>query len=176
MDHFRFGLRLTVTFFLLGTVILILFATTLSPQVALFAYQFTITAILIHWLYAAILLFYLLKRTISLPALFKTFGVMMINIPVGLLYAWLMAFFVGFTRLTLINNTDKDIPVIQIEGCGQKIVHNLEKNESKTIWIEIPAPCKVSIRYEGMSDENKADSLFLEGGRKMDYTLPSGNP
>lgn len=175
MDHFRFGLRLTVIFFLLATVILILFAVTLSTQVAVFAYQFTITAIIINWLYAAMLLFYLLKRTIGLPTLFKTLGVMTVNIPVGLLYAWGMAFFVGFTRLTLINNTDKDVPVIQIEGCGQKIVHHLEKNESKTIWVEIPAPCKVSIRYEGMS-EGKADSLFLEGGRKIDYTLPSDNP
>jgi hypothetical protein len=160
MDHFKFGLRLTIVFFLLGTVILILFAITLSTQVALFAYQFTITGILINWLYAAMLLFHLLKRTVSLPTLFKTLGVMMINIPVGLLYAWLMAFLVG----------------IHIEGCGQKIVRDLEKNARKTIWVEIQAPCKVSIRYEGMRDKNKADSLFLEGGRKIDYTLPSGNP
>jgi hypothetical protein len=176
MDHFRFGLRLTGTCFLLGTVILIVFAITLSPQVALFAYQFTITAILINWLYAAMLLFYLLKRTIGLPTLFRTLGVMMINIPVGLLYAWLMAFFVGFTRLTLINNTDKDIPVIRIEGCGQKIIHGLEKNESKTIWIKIPAPCKVSIRCEGISANEKADSLLLESGKKIDYTPLSDNP
>jgi hypothetical protein len=177
MEYFRFGVKLALVFFLLGTLILVLFAITLSARVALFAYQFTITAILINWSYAAMLLFYLLKRRISLNILFKTLGAMFVNIPVGLLYAWLMVYFLSFARITISNTSGEDLGPIRIEGCEQKEIEELRTGESKTLWIKIPGDCSIEIQYE-MENASKRDTLVKYitpgGGLKVNYELRSG--
>jgi hypothetical protein len=176
MEHFRFGVKLALVFFLLGTIILILFAITLSAKIALFAYQFTIAAILINWLYAAMLLFCLLKRRISLNILFKTLGAMFMNIPVGILYAWLMVYLLSFARVTIFNASGEDIGPIRIDGCEQKGIEELKTGEAKTRWIKIPKDCSIEIQYV-MKNTSKRDTIVKYitpgGGLKVNYELRS---
>lgn len=176
MEYFRFGVKLALVFFLLGTVVLVLFAITLSTKIALFAYQFTVTAILVNWLYAATLLFYLLKRKISLNALFKTLGVMLINIPVGILYAWLMVYLLSFARITIHNATGEDLGPIRVYGCEQKEIKELKNGDKKNVWIKIPANCSIEIQYQ-LRGVNKLDTvvnyLTPERGLKITHELRS---
>jgi hypothetical protein len=123
------------------------------------------------------LLFYLLKRRISLNTLFKTLGAMFVNIPVGLLYAWLMVYFLSFARVTISNTSGKDLGPIRIEGCEQEEIEELKTGESKTLWIKIPGDCSIEIQYE-MENTSQRDTLVKYitpgGGLKVNYELTSG--
>jgi hypothetical protein len=148
MGYFRFGIKLTIAFFAAGTIILAIFYFTLSPKVALLAYLYTGVAILTSWLYAGVLLFHYLRGRINVKNMLKTIGVMALNIPVGILYAYIMIALLEFARITFKNNTGKDISIVKIKGCDTGEIHDLKNGSSKTVWIKIPTDCQVDIEYE----------------------------
>jgi hypothetical protein len=158
VTYFKFGLRLTVAFFIVGTIILVLFFLDSSKSQALIAYQFTIMAIVVNWLYALYLLFLLLRRRISIPMLVKTLSVMAINIPVGILYSYLMIWILSFARVTIENKTGALIPEIELNGCEKKVLNNLENGESETIWIKIKTECDVNLSYH-TSSQNRNETI-----------------
>jgi hypothetical protein len=159
MEYFRFGVRLALICFLIGTIILIFFAVTLSTRVALLAYQFTITALIINWIYAAILLFHLLRQRLALQTLFKTLGVMTINIPIGIFYAWLMVIFLSYARITVKNKTGQDLTSVELMGCdSKKQINELKKNEETTVWIKITKDCGLSIHYR-IDDRDRSNVI-----------------
>jgi hypothetical protein len=174
MDLFRFGVRLSIAFFVVGTIILIVFYFTLSAKMALFAYQYTIMAILVNWMYAAMLLYYFLKQRILIETLLKTLGVMALNIPVGILYAYVMVWLLGYARITFKNTTGTDLDLIRIEGCQEKEIANLKKDDSRTVWISIPEGCSVHITYE-LDGEQKKETvvgyLVPDGGIKTTFEI-----
>jgi hypothetical protein len=150
MGYFKFGFRLALAFFLVGTSILIWFAITLSTQTALLAYQFTIIAIVVNWIYAGFLLFDFLRKKIDLLTLFKTLGVMSFNIPIGIFYAWLMVVFVSYARITIRNTLGQDVTSVQLKGCIQtKKIPELKRGEQHTVWLKLPPQqCDVVIHYQ----------------------------
>lgn len=147
MEYFKFGVKIALSFFLTGTVILILFYFNPSLRIALIAYQFTIVAIVINWLYAAILLFHFLKRKLSVKSLIKTLGVMAINVPVGILYSYTMVWLLTYARITFWNSSGADLNMIRVTGCEETQIDNLKENESETVWIKIPSDCGIEIHY-----------------------------
>lgn len=141
------------------------------------AYQFTLVAIVANWLYVLILLFNLLKRRISIPKLMKTLGIMGINIPMGILYAYLMVWILSYVRITFRNNTGMDIATLTIEGCEQKLLEDLDNETSKTVWIKIPEPCSIDITYEingERKSEKVAEYLTPATGSRIFYEIRVG--
>ena len=176
MDHFRFGLRLTIGFVLIGTLIVGVFYFTLSPKVALFAYLYTGVAILTNWIYTAFLLYYLLKGKISAKTTLSTVILMALSIPIALLYSYAMIFLMSYARITFQNNTNADIELIKIEGCQQKEIENLDQGDSKTVWIKIPMDCHIEIEYQTEGETHKetvAKFLPVSGGVVASYSLGS---
>jgi hypothetical protein len=102
---------------------------------------------------------------------------MFINIPVGLVYAWLMVYLLSFARITFLNTSNEDIGPIQIEGCEHREIEKIKKDESKTIWIKIPGDCRIEIRYS-IKNLNRHDtiakSVTPDSGLKLNYELRSG--
>ena len=176
MDHFRFGLRLTIGFVLIGTLIVGVFYFTLSPKVALFAYLYTGIAILTNWIYTAILLYLLLKGRISAKTTLSTVMLMALSIPIALFYSYAMTFFMSYARITFENNTSVDIGRIKIEGCQQKEIKNLDKGDSKTVWIKIPMDCRIEIEYQAEGKTRKetiAKFMPVSRGVIASYSLGS---
>lgn len=155
MEYFRFGLRLTLGFLIIGTFILILFYFTLSAKVGLFAYLYTGVAILVNWIFTAYLLINLLRGKISALNTLKTVGLMALSIPVALLYSQIMITLMSYARITFKNTTGENIPSLNIGGCEVREIKNLETGESETIWIKIPADCQINIEYEIQGEKRK---------------------
>ena len=176
MEYFRFGVKLTIGFLVIGTLIMILFYFTLSPKVAMFAYLYTGAAILINWIYTAFLLVNLLRGKISAVNTLKTVGLMALAIPVALLYAYIMIILMSYARITFKNTTAENISLITIAGCEPKEIRNLNKGESKTIWIKLIEDCRIDINYEydGKSKrETVARYLLKSGGIAATYEIGS---
>lgn len=176
MKYFKFGLQLALGFFVAATAILILFYVAPSTRIALLAYQFTIVAVVGNWLYAIVLLFVYLTRRISLGQLLKTLGIMALNIPVGIFYSYLMVFLLNYARITFLNTTGKALPVVQIQGCEQKLIKALEDGKSETVWIKISGECSIYISYEingEVKNEPVLTALKKDGGLKIKYEIGS---
>jgi hypothetical protein len=176
MHYYRFARNLALAFFITGTFILTWFYFTPSSTVALFAYQFTIVAIVANWLYAAIILFSFLRVKLSMQHTLKALGVMMLNIPVGILYAYIMVWLLSYARVTLQNNSGADIGMVNIEGCAPKQVKDLRIGEARTVWIKIAGPCDVSVAYEVNGIRHKevvVSGLADGGGGKFVYGISS---
>ena len=176
MDYFRFGLRLTIGFVLIGTLIVGVFFFTLSSKVALFAYLYTGVAILTNWIYTAYLLYNLLKGKISARTTLRTVVLMALSIPIALAYSYAMVWMMSYARITFKNETGADVGLIKIEGCQERQIENLERGESKTVWIKISSDCQVSIEYqrEGITTkETVASYLTNSGGVIASYSLGS---
>jgi hypothetical protein len=174
MEYFRFGLKLTLGFLAAGTIILILFYFNPSVKIALMAYQFTIVAIIATWIYVLILLVKLLKREISIPKLLKTLAIMAINIPVGILYSYIMVWLLSYARITFSNYTGADIARIDIKGCEQRQLDGLGYGSSRTVWIKIPANCSIEIAYQvngEIKTEKVIGHLTPEEGIIISYEL-----
>jgi hypothetical protein len=174
MQYFRFARSLALAFFIAGTFILTWFYLIPSPAVALFAYQFTIVAIIANWFYAAIVLFSFLRVKVSMQHTLRSLGVMMLNIPVGILYAYVMVWLLGYARVTLQNNSGATLGSISIEGCTHKVVKDLGAGEAHTVWIKITSPCDVSVTYEvnDMRHKEVVVSGLTEGnGGKVTYSI-----
>jgi hypothetical protein len=174
MEYLKFGIKLTLGFFIAGTAVLIIFYFNPSSEIALMAYQFTLVAIIVNWFYVLILLFNLLKRKISILNLMKTLGIMAINIPVGVLYSYLMVWILSYARITFRNNTGTDIARLTIQGCEHKLLNNLHNKASKTVWIKISGDCNIEITYEingQMKSEKVVDYLTPTEGFRTFYEL-----
>jgi hypothetical protein len=174
MPNFKFAAALAISLFIIGTGILIWFYLNPSSFVAFVAYQFTILAIIVNWIYAGVLLFNFLKARISIPVLLKSLGVTVLNIPVGILYAYIMVWLLSYARITFKNSTGTDLGVIRIEGCQEKEITDLKNDDSRTVWIKIPGDCAIAIAYE-LNGEQRRETvigyLVPEGGIKATYEL-----
>jgi hypothetical protein len=174
MAYFRFGARLALAFFIVGTLLLIAFYFTLSAKIALLAYYFTLIAIFFSWFYAAILLFNYLRRKLSLLNLLQTIGVMAINIPLGILYSGIMVTLLTYARITFVNATGNDIALVKILGCEQKEIRDLKKGETETCWIKIVTDCPITIEYNIQSTQKKetvAEHLMPTSGTISRYSI-----
>jgi hypothetical protein len=176
MEYFRLGLRLTIAFALIGSVIVGIFYFTLSPGIAMFAYIYTGIAILTNWLYTAYLLIRLLQKKISARTTLQTVLLMALSIPIALLYSYSMSWMMSYARITFKNQTPYDIPVIKIDGCQEKQIANLNQGESKTVWIKLPVDCKIEIEYTAAGQTRKetvAKFIPVSGGIIASYSLGS---
>ena len=176
MEDFKFAIKLSIAFFIVGTLMLTMFYATLSPKIALIAYWYTSLAIVICWVYVGMLLFRLLQRKITMINMFKTFGVLSLNIPVALAYAQIMVFLLTFARITFKNSTNADIELLTVVGCEDREIRNLKKGDSKTVWIKISKDCHVDISYRANGEikkETVAGYLTPTGGIKGTYEIGS---
>lgn len=176
MDYLKFGIKLALGFFCLGTALLVVFYFTFSPELIMLGYQFTATAVLINWLYIGILLFRQMTGKISAINVIKTIGVLFLNIPVALLYVYVVMTMMSYARITFENATGADINTILIEECEQHTIDGLAKDEATTVWIKIPGDCQVNIEYEvngKKQRETVASYLTALGGLKATYAIGS---
>jgi hypothetical protein len=159
--NFKFGLKLTIAFFLIGTVILLVYYSTMSPMVALLAFQYTMLAMLVSWVFAGFLLFKFLRRQITLSELLKTVAVMLVNIPVGILYAYIMALLLKYARVEIQNISELSITNIVLKGCEEKSMSDLESGDHETAWIKLQDSCSVILAYT-INGEQRQDTVLVD--------------
>lgn len=79
--------------------------------------------------------------------LFKTYGLILLNIPVMLIYCWIASILMGTMRITLKNTTQTEVTNIKIMGCEDKLVEKIMPGLSKTGWVKITGDCVINLTY-----------------------------
>jgi len=172
----KFAIKLAIGLFTIGTIIFLLFFFTGSARVALAGYSFLVVSVFISWAFIAVVLVNFLRRKISMTEALKILGVILANIPVAILYTYLVVLLLNYARITFINTTGNDLRSIKIYGCEEKEIAALKQGDSKTVWIKIPGDCEVEIEYEAggkRKTETVAGYLTNSGGVKAVYEIGS---
>jgi hypothetical protein len=103
--------------------------------------------------------------------LFRTAGLMLLNIPMVFFLFWLVGLLLNTMRVTIVNSTGQDITDVIIEGCERKHVMKIESGGSQTFWIKIPGDCAVFMKYkQGNSQRTEQVVGYLSssmGGKTM---------
>jgi hypothetical protein len=168
----KFAIKLAFAFFIAGTIFLGLFYFEPSSKNAMLAYQFTVGAIIVNWLFALFLLFAFLRKTLTLKQLLTSLGAMAVNIPIGIFYSSIMVWLLSYARITVENSTQNVLENIRFTGCEIKQIRKLPVGEDETVWIKIKNGCNVMVEYERLHSVHQeliVDSLPAGKGFKVTY-------
>lgn len=93
-------------------------------------------------------------------------GVMFLNIPIAIIYVYIVTILLGTIRLRVINKTGNTLSNIEISGCENESISSLRPNESKLFWISIPHDCSVQLSYinNGISKDETIIGYATNGG------------
>jgi hypothetical protein len=170
----RFAIKLSLAFFIAGTILLGLFYLEPSVKNAVLAYQFTVGAIIVNWLFALFLLFAFLRKRLSLKQLLTSLGALAINIPVGIFYSSVMIWILSYARITIGNSSSELVKNVRLLGCETKQIDQLDIGTSETLWIKIRNGCDILLEYERSGSthrEHVLDSLSAGKGLKLTYLI-----
>lgn len=133
--------------FFTGTGLLIFYYNEMSILTMLNSSYLVLLIIILNIFLLLIFLFKCFQNKISYEA-FKQSGIILsANIPIAILYFFVVNFLLSIIRVTVINHSGQDITNIRITGCENKTIALLENDESKTVWIDIPQDCSVNIHF-----------------------------
>lgn len=171
--------RITALFsFLIGTVIFALYYFTSAFMLLFIGYAFVVFVGILN----LILLFVILARANSdsenRAKLLKTSGLLLLNIPVMLFYCWVAIVLLGTMRITFTNNTENQITDINVVGCGDGYINQLEVGESTTVWVKIIGDCDISIDYlyNGKREREEVIGYVTSSmGQKWTYKISRKN-
>ncbi len=176
MNELKFSIKLSVGLFTIGTIILILFAFSLSTTIGMLGYIFTGLAVFIGIVYLIILTVRVVTNKVDRSTGIKSALVLIINIPIALFYTYLVIVLLNYARITFENATGQELTSIKILGCQEIEIETLKTGESKTVWIDIPSDCQVDIEYElngEIKKETVADYLTNMNGLIGTYRIGS---
>jgi len=175
-SELKFSKRLSIGLFCIGTLIMIVFAATLSATVAFVGYLFSGLSFCLGSVYFIILIINIARRKTDQSTGLKSIGILLINIPIAAFYVYLVMVLLNTARITFENTTGHDLSSIKIFGCGDKEINFLEAGESETVWIHIPSDCSLEINYviEGqIKIETVASYLANSNGVIATYKIGS---
>ena len=145
--YIKLGRQTALISFLLGTGIFGLYFLTSFAVFLFLGYCFIVLAGLINIVILISILFKADKDRAHRTTLLKTCGIMLLNIPAMLFYCWAGFILLDTMRITFTNSTQFTLTDINIVGCDNKHIDKLEKGCSKTVWVNIPGDCFISINY-----------------------------
>jgi hypothetical protein len=177
-QHIKLGRQTALISFLLGTGIFGFYFLTSSFELIFLGYGFIALTSLIN---IGILISILVKANKDKDnriKLFKTCGLMLLNIPVMLIYCWIAIILLNTMRITFTNSTQTTLTNINIIGCGGGHIEKLEVEESETIWVYITGDCSISIDYlsNGQRKEEGVTGYVTNSmGQKMKHNIGGKN-
>lgn len=177
-QYITFGRRTALISFLLGTIILGIYLLTFSFELLFIGYGFIIIIGLINLKVFIDLLIAINNDKKAKKKLLKTCGQMLLNIPIMLLYCWITTIVMNTAQVTFTNTTKTNLTDIEITGCETKLIKNLDKEKSKTVWIKIKRDCHININY--LIDSQKKEEIVIgylceNMGQRLNYKIGNQN-
>ncbi|MEY3241831.1 MAG: hypothetical protein RIR11_3270 [Bacteroidota bacterium] len=145
--HIKLGRQTALISFLLGTGIFWLYFLTSFAVFLFLGYCFIVLAGLVNIIIFICILLKANQDRENSRTLLMTCGIMLLNIPAMLFYCWAGCILLDTMRITFTNSTQFTLTDINIAGCENKHIDKLEKGCSKTVWVNIPGNCSISINY-----------------------------
>jgi len=160
--------------FLIGTVFLIVFYFTNSVTITINGLIFTVIAGIINLGVFVKVLVDLKNEKENRKKYFRTSGIMLLNIPIVLLYFYFVIILMNTMRVTLINETGREISQLRIIGGEPKTIDKLDIGEKRTKWIAIKGDNSLSIEYN-IDGETKKETIYgyitSFSGDKIKYAI-----
>jgi hypothetical protein len=147
MKDLVFSIKLSIALFTIETILLLLFAINLSPLIGMIGYIYTVLAFFVAFVYLILLLARVASGKIDRNLGVKSVVILMTNIPIAILYVYLVMVLLSYARITFENKTGHDTTSIKIGGCDEGEISKLAIDESQTIWLRIHGDCEIYIEY-----------------------------
>lgn len=167
--------KLIVTLSLItGTMIFIIFLLSSQIEIGLFGIYFVIIAVVVNLVILILLIYQFFRVLENRKIILKMIGLVLLNIPIALTYLWITFLWMNTLRITFINETSVNLTNIKVTGCENRIIEELKKGESETLWLNIQRDCGVSIHYtfNGIDkSEDVTGYVTNEGGYSMTFKI-----
>lgn len=160
--------------FLIGATIFVIYFLTSDSNLLFIGYGFIVLAGIVNMIILIAILAKSKSETTNRKKLFKTCGLMLINIPIMFLFIWLSMILIGNMRITFTNGTNNKLTDIKIVGCETEHIAELEPNESKTVWVGITGDCSIALEYleNGKLKKETVAGYVTNGmGQKMKHKI-----
>lgn len=133
--------------FAIGTLILGFYFFTSDSKLLFFGYEFMVFAGIVNLVVLLSILFKSNSDSANKQELLKTSRLMLINLPVVVVFIWIVMILIGNMRITFTNSTQNELTDINIVGCETEYISKLKPSESKTVWVEITGDCSITLEY-----------------------------
>ncbi|HEV8506545.1 MAG TPA: hypothetical protein VGQ53_14135 [Chitinophagaceae bacterium] len=157
-----------------GALIFLLFYLSNSGEFGLLGVLYAACMFIINLVIVALIVFKANREKTSRKHLFRTVGVMLLNIPIFIFYCWFAIILMNTVRVTFVNSTTDDLVNIKINGCQGRNIDKLKVGQSKTLWIHIPNDCGISIAYKlkgNIVSEDITGYVSSDGGYIMTFYI-----
>ena len=170
----KYGKFIAISSLIFGTILLLIYYLTMSTESAVFSYFLLIIVAIINFGFLIALVIKYFQSTEYKNQILKTIGILLINIPIAVLYFYIVVSLTNIIRLKITNKTNTDLTNILIGGCEKKQIDKLKINESETIWIKIPNDCSIYAEYQ-IDGKIKSEKIFgyvtNMMGQKVSYEI-----
>jgi len=176
--YIKIGKLTALVSFLIGTVIFGLYCLTSNTEQLFIGYGFILLAGLINIIILTLVFAAAFKDSKNRKKLLLTSGLMLLNMPVMFVYVFVALTLLGTMRITFTNATETTLTDINIVGCGGGHIGKLEIGRSKTVWVDIPGDCSISINYllDGQQKEESVVGYVTNSmGQKMKHNIGGPN-
>lgn len=173
----RLGRLTALVTFAIATIICGLYYITGNLDYGFIGYFFFLIAFPVNIIIMIILLIKASKDE-QPKRIYRGISLMLLNIPIAIFYFGIGIYFIGVMRITIENNTGKDIKNIKIVGCENEELKILKNGKSETFWIDISGDCSISMSYtdgNGKTQDETVVGYVTSGmGQKFTYHVGQG--
>ncbi len=134
--------------FLLGTFLLGWYVFSLHSKVEEYGLNYIAVAAVLNTLILLMVIIVALKQPGERKKLLARAGFMLINIPITVLYFWVVLALQDYVRVNFKNNTDLPITEIQISGCGEASLKSIQPKEEETVWVKLEMEGSLQFQYK----------------------------
>jgi len=159
--------------FILGSIIFLWYFLTSAELSLLIGFYFIVIAAIVNSVLVLIHTWFLARDQEKFLHL-RSFGLLLLNIPIAVIYIYFVLVLLNTVRLTLINETNQNITEIKISGCDEKSIDQLKNEERATLWISIPNDCAIIMTYKLESEEVEEVIYYYTtnmNGQKVAYRI-----
>jgi hypothetical protein len=155
----KIGLFTALISFLIGTILLIIFYLTNSTSITIYGMIFIAVAGIINLGVFVKVLINLINEKENRKKYILTSGIMLLNIPIVILYFYIVMFLMSTMRITFINETGTKLTNLKIIGGETKIIKELGVGERQTEWIGIKFENDFILEYK-IDGEIKREMVY----------------
>lgn len=173
-QYLKLGQLTFLLSFGLGSIIFVSYLITGWDSLLVMGYAY----VALTGLFNLAVVFLLLQRAqqdkANSKALYKRTGLLFVNLPILLVYTWIVLYLLGTMRITLVNHTAFPLNDLQLVGCGGAALEELAPQQHKTLWVDITGDCSIELVYSSQGEQKRATVVGYATsgmGGKMTYVV-----
>ncbi|WP_298371015.1 hypothetical protein [uncultured Lutibacter sp.] len=154
----KYGLSTALISFIIGTLLLVAFYFSNSISITIFGIFFIAIAGIVNLSVLIKVLINLIKEKEHRKKHMLTSGIIILNIPIAILYFYIVMFLLNTMRISLINETGSNLTDLKIIGGETKLINELKTGDKQTEWVEIKSETPIILQYK-LNGEIKTESI-----------------